>query len=1019
MDRRIINKKLQILEGLAVTATVPVGDWEVRTADYLAPGDYRYDGDWAPVSLPASFAAGKTVLLRGEVTVPAEFELADTYLSFDFAEFEGLLSFDDAPYAGMDWQHHRVLVPRGGALELNLEFMSQPAIYCHPETLSKPGQFSGGQLVLVDREIEAFYYAARFAAETAEVVSEPRRRGLLDAAVEAAMLAVDLTLPRLRLREEVARARQILAEKLAAIQPDPESGSLFAVGHSHIDTAWLWPIRETVRKCSRTFSTACRLLERFPEFVFNCSQPQLYRYTQQHYPALYEEIKHWVAEGRWETAGAMWVEADCNVTGGEALIRQMLYGLDFFRREFGTRTRICWLPDVFGYPSSLPEILAGCGVEYFYTYKLHWQATNHFPDHLFRWRGLDGSEVLAHVVSHLGGYNCTMSPEHLQEGWQRYAQKTEYPEVLFPFGHGDGGGGVTEGYLEMYRQAEGRYPGLPAVRMGTAERFFDDAAAAAPDLPLWDGELYVETHRGTYTTQSEMKRANRACELLLREAEIWGSLAAATGARADFGAAALRAAWEQVLVNQFHDILPGSSIGMVYTQALAELAAVQQEAQQQVDASLAALAPGSAGESLCLFNSLSWPRRDLMSAPVAAGSAPQSVVAADGTAYPAQVVAGPEGAPTLLFAGAEVPALGYACFTPAAAPVAAAELTVTPTLLENARFRVELSADGGLTRLYDKLHEREVLAPDAVGNDLQLLQDGPENEDAWNIHATSDKRHYSWEGVTTIEVRESGPVRGVVRVRRSHRDSTVEQDLIIYAGLERLDFVTRVDWQERQTMLKVAFPLAVRSTHATYEVQFGAYERPTHRNTSWDQQKFEVAGHRWADLSEAGYGVSLLNDSRYGWDAQENVLRLTLLRGTTFPDPEADRGRHEFTYSLLPHAGGWVEAETVRRAAELNVPARAVSAPAAAAPASFLTLEGLPAVVEALKPAEDGRGLILRLYEPHGARGAVTVRLSFPVASVLECNHVEEDAAPLDLTAGGFRCELQPFQIRSFRLLTG
>jgi alpha-mannosidase len=343
-------------------------------------------------------------------------------------------------------------------------------------------------------------------------------------------------------------------------------------------------------------------------------------------------------------------------------------------------------------------------------------------------------------------------------------------------------------------------------------------------------------------------------------------------------------------------------------------------------------------------------------------------------------------------------------------------MTVSTGVMENAFFRLELDESGALTRLYDKRCGREVLAPGAVGNDLQLLQDGPEQEDAWNVHETSDKRRYPWEGETSLSVRESGPVRVVVRVTRQHRETTLEQDVILYAGLPRLDFVTRVDWQVRQTLLKVAFPLDLRTTRATYEMQFGAYERPTHRNTSWDQQKFEVAGHRWADLSESGYGVSLLNDCRYGWDARENVLRLTLLRGTTWPDPQADRGAHEFTYALLPHAGGWVEAETVRRAWELNVPGRAMAGSWLADSRSFLSREGAAAIVETLKPAEDGRGLILRVYEPHGARGTVTVRLGFGVQPILACNLVEEDGEEVALEGEAFRFELRPFQIRTFRL---
>ena len=1022
MDHRIVTKKLQMLQGMAAEFVAPVPAWQYRTADHLAPYEYVFAHDWRRAKLPLQIPAGRTVIVKGQASVPRTAAIADTYLSFSFQDMEGILRVDGKAYAGLDANHMRVPVPKHGRIALEAEFISVPAVLHLPELASRSGCFSGASICTADRVIEAFCYDVRFAWETARLITDPRRKPLLEEAIEAALLAVDLTLPRDRLLGEVSQATRILKRRIAGIAPDPEAGSLFAVGHTHIDTAWLWPLRESIRKCGRTFSTACRLMERYPDFHFTCSQPQLYQYTKQHFPEVYAQIRKWVRSGRWETAGAMWVEADCNVTSGESLIRQMLYGIEFFRREFGTRPRMCWLPDVFGYPSSLPEILAGCGVKYFYTYKLHWQATNRFPAHLFRWRGLDGTEVMAHVVNHLGAYNNYPAPDQILKGWELYAQKAEYPEVIFPFGYGDGGGGVNEDMMEMLQRAKGQYPGLPAVRTGTAEQFFDNVAAAAPALPVWDGELYVETHRGTYTTQSAMKRANRTSELLLREAEILGCVASLRGHR--FSARTLRHAWEDTLVHQFHDILPGSSIGMVYTEALQAHARVQTDARRSADASLTQIVPcraGAQGNAVFVFNSLSWPRADVVTVEVPDPGASPCITGTDGIRRPAQVISRAKGKATLVFHPAQVPPMGYAVFPLAHDPAPRAhKISCTPTRIENPFFRITLNRDGAIQRLYDKRNRRDVLPRGSVGNDLQLLQDGPEHEDAWNVHPSIDGRRYSFEGKTRIRVVETGPVRGLVRVQRAHRKSMIEQDIVVYADIARIDFVTRVDWQERNTMLKAAFPLAVRSTRATYEVQFGAYERPTHRNTSWDQQKFEVPGQRWADISESGYGVSLLNDSRYGYDAKDNVLRLTLLRSTTFPDPQADRGRHEFTYSLYPHAGGWVEAQTVRRAWELNVPARPMAMRADGQTPeghSYVSVEGAGVVIETLKPAEDGQGLILRLYEPHGARGDVTVRLGVPVSSVSECNLVEEDGERLAVKRNAFRFAIGPFQIRTFRLL--
>ena len=1023
MDHRVVDKKLQILRQLEIELSQPIEGWQFRTAENPEVGKYEMDGGWQRIETPARFPAGKTVFLKTRFTVPESVELKDTYLSFGFEDLEGLLFVDGEPYAGLDALHDRVPVPRAGALQIEIEFTSVPALWRAPELAAHGSVFSGSSICVVNRKIEQLYYDVRFAWETARVSADPRRKPLLETAIETALLAVDLTSPRQRLLREVGRARRMFRQQLAAIGPDPEAGGIYAVGHTHIDVAWLWPLRETVRKCSRTFSTACRLMERYPHFRFTCSQAQLYQYTKENYPALYRQIKKWVKSGRWETAGAMWVEADCNATSGESLVRQILHGLRFFHQEFGTRPRICWLPDVFGYPSSLPEILAGCGVEYFYTYKLHWQAENPFPHSLFHWRGLDGTEVLAHVVNHLGAYNNRLDPEHMSVGWDRYAQKAEYPEVIFPFGAGDGGGGVSEELLEMYKRAEGRFPGLPAVRIGTAESFFDQVVEADPDLPVWDGELYVQTHRGTYTTQSATKRANRQGELLLRDAEIFGSLALLAGK--EFPTDSIDEAWKQILLLQFHDILPGSSIDVVYDESRAEYARALATAQQVAEESVAAIVsrPGRGkNDGICVFNSLSWPRQDVFAARIPDWEGPISLIGPDGARHPVQVVSRGDGEATILCRGGAVPATGYALYSLSDRDAGVEdELSVSPTRLENRFIRLTLNRQGGVIRLYDKINRRDIIPRGAVGNDLQLFQDGPEREDAWNIHETSDKRRYPFEGQTTVRVIETGPVRGLVRVERVHRHSCFEQDIAIYGGSNRIDFITRVDWQERQTMLKVAFPLEVRTTRATYEVQFGAYERPTHRNTSWDQQKFEVPGQQWADLSEAGYGVSLLNDSRYGYDVKDHVLRLTLLRSTIWPDPQADRGQHEFTYALLPHAGSWVEGETVRRAWELNAPARAFPVrleSGADRARSFISFAGAAAVLQALKPAEDGRGLILRLYEPNGGRGELSVRVDFPVCRVLECNLVEEDAGEVALRKGTFRVAIRPFQIRTFRLLT-
>lgn len=1016
MDDRIIAKKLELLQGLEVEATLQLEHWSCRTANYNAPGDYTWDDDWNSTDLPVMFPPRKTVFLKTVAEVPAE-NLKDLYFVFDFRGMEGALRIDGKLYCGIDINHMRIPVPRAGKMELLLEFNSVPNALFEPEQdRYGHGEFRSAAIHRIDRIVEAFRHDTGFVHECACVIDDERRKKRMLAALEKAMLGVNLTLPRAELDKEAAASLEKFRADMKEIAPDPESGTLCAIGHTHIDTAWLWPLKETVRKCSRTFSTACRYMEIFPDYHFSCSQAQLYDYTREHYPELFAEIKKHVKNGRWENTGAMWVEPDCNVPNGESLIRQILYGLKFYREEFGTRPELCWLPDVFGYPASLPEILVSCGLRYFSTNKLHWQAKEPFPDHLFVWRGLDGSEILSHIAKLPNFYNGFITAEQLHTAWKDYEQKDLHDELLYPFGYGDGGGGVTEEMMERIKRAKTHIPGMPNMRIDTVEGFFHNVERKAPELPVWDGELYLQTHRGTYTTHAEIKKANRISETMLREAEILAVFAAWEGKKVELN---LEKAWKTMLLNQFHDILPGSSITEIYPRSLADYNEVKDTAQQSIRNTVAELGC-TAGESakLRVFNTLSWERRDPFIAEAVAGDGALEAIAADGTVSPVQRTADGK----LLISGAAIPAMGYIDFTiqKAQKSVDNAEFKVCETLLENALLRVELNERGDITRIYDKELRREVLAPNAVGGELQLFQDGPEDEDAWNLQSSSFKRRYPFDSEVHVSVVESGACRGVIRVVRTYRASRFEQDIIFYRNSKRLDFAMRVDWQVRNTLLKIAFPLEIRTTRATCEVQFGAFERATHRNTLLDQQKFEIPIQRWADLSESNYGITLINDSRFGCDVLENTLRLSLLRGTIHPDPVADYGYHEMSCSLVPHGGDWAAAEIVRRGWEFNTPMTVGKLPADAVSesASFLSLSGYDgAVVQTVKPAEDGNGFIVRIYEANGGRGNVKLHCAFPVREVVECNSVEEGATPVLLKENIFNFNITPYQIKTFKFV--
>jgi len=1009
MDRRIIEAKLERIRQRAIRMRWPIEMWQARTADHLMPGVYQYDEEWTAVGRDTFWPAGKTLFIRREVVVPEDAPLGELRLVFEIEDLEGLLRIDGRAYAGIDVNHTQVALPANGSLNVEAEFICVPRSLSHPELRTERARLRGAQIAWIVPEIEAMWYDLRFYWEASEHCSDDRRRSLLHAALEDALLAIDLTAPDDVFSGDISAARAGLQKRVAAIGVDPEGGRIFLTGHSHIDTAWLWPLAETVRKVGRTWSTACRLMERYPDYHFSCSQPQLYAYARDHYPELYEQVKDWIQSGRWECTGPMWVESDCNVPSGESLIRQILYGVEFLSEEFGVRPRTCWLPDVFGYPASLPGILRGCGIEQFMTSKLHWQARNPFPMHLFWWEGIDGSRVLASIPRLRDYYNGSPNPEQLRFAWDQFNQRDAYPEVLFPFGYGDGGGGPTEEMLEFAGRAK-RCPGVPECRQGAEEAYFEDVRKANPELPTWVGELYLETHRGTYTTQARTKQANRRNELLLRDAEIFGTIAGLCGADVDIES--LRPAWHNLLLLQFHDILPGSSIGQVYEEAALEHAQIAATATRVRDQALQLLARGAGQDVLVVFNSLSWDRSDVVSAVVPAEllQVTENMALEDrnGEIVPLQVVDQDEHNATISFCPQSVGSIGAKPYRIVPfSGVQTTSLHVSSECLENRFFRIELDPGGNIDRLLDKRVGREVVSRGSRANELQLFQDGPEREAAWNVHDTFEKKQYEWDTTAKIEVKETGPVQASVRVTRRYRESVVVQDIVLYDTMPRIDFVTRADWQARQV------------PRATYEIQFGAVERPTHRNTSWDEAKFEVCAHRWADLSEAGYGVSLLNDCKYGYDVKGNVLRLTLLRGAEWPDPDADRGSHEFTYSLLPHTGDWVAGQTVRRAWELNAPMVCVvgidRGGTMSMSSSYFTVNG-PAILETIKPAEDGDGLIVRLYEPHGGRGGVRVKTPFSHPVVTACNHVEEDQEQITTDEASFAFQIRPFEVRTFRL---
>lgn len=775
-------------------------------------------------------------------------------------------------------------------------------------------------------------------------------------------------------------ARSIL-EPLLAARNGTIAHELWAIGHAHIDTAWLWPIEETRRKCQRTFSTAVRLMDAYPQFRFAASQAWQYAAIEQSDPDLFARIAEKVRGGQWIPIGGSWVEPDCNLPSGESLCRQFLYGQRWFEGRFGVRSRLFWNPDVFGYAGQLPQLMREAGMDRFLTQKLSWNRFTAPPHHSFRWRGIDGSEVLTHFPP-ADTYNGVATMAELRYHGANYKDADRSGEALYLFGHGDGGGGPDAGMIERLSRAAD-LQGVPRSRFSDPNAFFDRLETRRPDLAVVEGELYFEYHRGTYTSQAEVKRLNRRAEEALQDVELlaaWASLAgAAAPPRERIGDL-----WRLLLVNQFHDILPGSSITEVYERTRRELGEVVEAARRL------------AGSLL-----------DDLTRPDPAAPRPVNTT---GFAR-AEVAQRPDGSLAWIAAPA------FAAGRVGEAPDATTALQGSDgrIVLENAVLRASLTAGGSLVSLLHKPTGREALA--GTGNRLLLHDDRPIQYEAWDIDPFALETARDAPPAHAFAIQSAGPLRAAVRFeRRIGAASALVQTVRLDAGSPLLVFDTAVDWRERRTWLKATFDVAPRAPSATYETAFGAVERPTHASTDADLARYEVPGHRWSDLSEPDFGVSLLSDSRYGFSTFESRMGLSLLRGTQAPDRHADLGEHRFAYALYPHAGDWRTADTVAMGARFNRPVLWAAGAAEVLEMPLVTVSPGSVVLDTIKPAEDGEGWVVRLYESGG--GAATVRLAFafPPAKAWRSNSLEDRLEPLALETGGLSVSLRGFQILTLRL---
>ena len=829
---------------------------------------------------------------------------------------------------------------------------------------------------------------------------ESLRAARLADALEKATLEMDFEQPPAGRELSCRLARESLKAALAAVN-GTTAPQFYAVGNAHLDLAWLWPMAETRRKTARTFAAQLRLMEEYPFYRYLQSQPAAYEMCRKKYPELYARILRAAKNGQWIPEGAAWVEPDTNMPSGEALVRQLLYGRRYFREEFGVDSVILWLPDSFGYSAALPQILKGFGVRYLVTQKIFWSYNEgeKFPWHYFAWEGNDGSRVTAFLPT---SYTYRTDPKEIISAWKGRTQKRDLEAFLLPFGYGDGGGGPTRDHIE-YLKREKDLEGMPRVKMASPVDFFEEMDRMGGPKHTWTGELYFTAHRGTYTSQAEIKKGNRRCETALREAEMWCALSAARGAAYPYGQ--LEAAWKKLLLNQFHDILPGSSIGKVYEKARSDHRRILEEAGSLCAKALGAMTDG---DGVTVFNSLSFERTCLvpLDERFAAGAADTK-----GQRVPSERICGrihalvalpPCGCVSL------VPSPGSCPFTPARAV-----RTQDGVLMDNGILRVLVSPLGEVISLALLSSGREFAR--APMNRLRLYKDVPRKFDAWDIDSNYVLQPVPLPETAEIEILSSGGLCASAEVSRTVGNSRIRQTLVLAAGSRRLEFRTHADWHETHRLLKADFPIAVHAEDGLNEIQYGYVSRPAHDSRPWDSDRFEVCNHRWSALCDQGHGAAVLNDCKYGVSMRADTLSLTLLRAPACPDPDADRGEHDFTYAITVWEGSFLDSPVVREAADLNTPPPAASG--TAAPFSTFSTDRENILVDAVKCAEDGSGdVILRLYECKKADTACRLRANVPHVRALACDMEENSLEPLEEDENGILLRFRAFEVRTVRL---
>lgn len=1039
-----MERLLADIEKLRYPVSIPVSNYKMyeeklaggESCDISGWQDYQIETPWT--SLNAHRWLRTTIVIPEEMDHKhVEFQLTSGREGqWDATNPQMLFYINQELIQGVDVNHREVTI--SGCAEAGTEYEIAMLVYSG----SVPGDLIfKSNLIEIDDAVEKFYYDFFIPLESARLLKksdEESSRRILQKLSKAAD-KIDLRKPYgEEFYDSLEKAEQLLIREFYT-ETDENAPLVSAIGHTHIDIAWLWTVEQTREKALRSFSTALRLMEQYPDYKFMSSQPILYQFVKEQNPRMYERIKERVREGRWETDGAMWLEADCNLTGGESLIRQILKGESFFREEFGARSKSLWLPDAFGYCASLPQILKKSGIPYFMTTKIAWNQYNQLPNDTFMWKGIDGSEVFVFMPTtcdfdrSLGlniaftdtrnttTYTGIINPNMTLGTFKRFQNRDLTENTLMLFGFGDGGGGPTKEMLESEKRLRYGIPGIPRIRQEFEGDFFDrtyEKIADHPDMPKWEGELYFEYHRGTLTSMAKNKRYNRKNEILYMQLETLSSILADKGV--PYPEKVIKHGWDILLLNQFHDIIPGTCIEEVYRQTDLEYEEIYKQGKEALKkaASEGAKTIHTEQNAIVVYNTQGYVRDDLVF--IEGLEKVRAIRAADEREKDIPMQRTWDG--RIVFYGKGIPALGHQVFYYVPGVWEQVQTAYEwDGKFENDFYSVIFNEEMEILSLTEKETGKELIQKGRKANELATYEDRPMNWDNWDIDVYYKKKPYGPEKVSDVTVLEDGPVRKTLEIKKQFADSVITQKIYLYHEIPRIDFETHADWREHHVLLRVNFPVEVNTTKAAYEIQFGNVERETTNNHSWDTAKFEACGHKWADLSEDNNGISLLNDCKYGYGIKDGNLSLTLIKAGTYPNENADIGSHDFTYSIYPHPGRWQDGRTIEMAYNLNVPLIAVLQGENEGERSgegFLVCDAKNCFVEVIKRAENGNGMIVRMYENRNRYTRTKIHFNKKLSHIYECSLLEENEKELKITGQSAEAVFKPYEIKTFRLLT-